>query len=170
MCIICIATSIIYTFNTHGKHSNPQDHHLSYDTINRNHEHYLQHRIHQSKYYLQKYFETCPIISNITTNCLKAHCKYLWKTQKYLLIKVHEEWKPMVICAHNPAHEIKPKQKTPARGKGEQSLFIPNQKEQLGTHTREPSLWEWTKGCPINFLSPSTWREQCLMTVTLAEV
>ena len=80
--VICIATSIIYNFNTHGKHSNPQDHHISHDAIIRNHEHYLQHRILQSKYYLQKYFETCPIVSNITTNCLKAHCKYLWKTQK----------------------------------------------------------------------------------------
>ena len=38
--IICIATSIIYAFYTHGKHSNPQDHHLSYDAIIRNHEHY----------------------------------------------------------------------------------------------------------------------------------
>ena len=82
MDIICIVTSIIYTFNIHGKHSNPQDHHLSYDAIIKNHEHYLQHRIHQSKYYLQKYFETCPIVSKITTNCPKAHCKYLWKTQK----------------------------------------------------------------------------------------
>ena len=40
MDIICIVTSIIYTFNIHGKHSNPQDHHLSYDAIIRNHEHY----------------------------------------------------------------------------------------------------------------------------------
>ena len=40
MHIICIMTFIIYTFNTHGKHSNPQDHHLSYDAIIRNHEHY----------------------------------------------------------------------------------------------------------------------------------
>ena len=48
-----------------------------------------------SKSYLQRYFKNCPIVSNITTNCLKAHCKYLWKTQKYLLIKVHKEWKPM---------------------------------------------------------------------------
>ena len=40
--IISIATSIIYAFNTHGKHSNPQDHHLSYDAIIRNHEHYCK--------------------------------------------------------------------------------------------------------------------------------
>ena len=40
MDIICIATSIIYTFDIHGKHSNPQAHHLSYDAIIRNHEHY----------------------------------------------------------------------------------------------------------------------------------
>ena len=29
MVIICITTSIIYTFNTHGKYSNPQAHHLN---------------------------------------------------------------------------------------------------------------------------------------------
>ena len=49
----------------------------------------------------------------------------------------------MATCAHNPAHVSKFKQKTPAGGKEEwakQPLFIPNQKEQLGTHTREPSL------------------------------
>ena len=40
MDIICIVISIIYAFNTHGKHSNSQDHHLSYDAIIRNHEHY----------------------------------------------------------------------------------------------------------------------------------
>ena len=40
MDIICIATSIIYAFDTHSKHSKSQDHHLSYDTIIRNHEHY----------------------------------------------------------------------------------------------------------------------------------
>ena len=76
--------------------------------------------------------------------------------KKYLLNKVHEEWKPMTICAHNPAHESKPKKKTPVGGKGELPLFIPNQKEQLKTHTREPNLWEWTKGYPISFLSPAT--------------
>ena len=37
----------------------------------------MKYEIHHSKYYLQRYFETCPIVSNITTNCLKAHCKYL---------------------------------------------------------------------------------------------
>ena len=31
-------------------------------------------------------------------------------------------------------------QETPAKGKGEQPLFSHNKKEQLGTHTREPSL------------------------------
>ena len=34
--------------------------------------HYLQYEIHPSKYYLQRYFETCPIVSNITTNCPRA--------------------------------------------------------------------------------------------------
>ena len=31
-------------------------------------------------------------------------------------------------------------QETPANGKGEQPLFSPNQKEQLGSQTREPDL------------------------------
>ena len=30
---------------------------------------YLQYEIHHSKYYLQRYFETYPIVSNIITNC-----------------------------------------------------------------------------------------------------
>ena len=58
----------------------------------------------------------------------------------------------MAICAHNPAHVSKPKQKTLARGKREQPLLIPNKKKkQLWTHTREPSLWEWTKVVPSFF-------------------
>ena len=40
MDIICIVTSIIYSFDTHCKHSNPQAHQLSYDVIIRNHEYY----------------------------------------------------------------------------------------------------------------------------------
>ena len=85
--IICIATSIIYAFDTHGKHSNPQAHHLSYDVIIRNHEHYCRMEFIKENSIYKSIFETCPIVSNITTNCSKAHCKYLWKTQKYLLIK-----------------------------------------------------------------------------------
>ena len=34
--------------------------------------HSLQYEIHHSKYHLQRYFETCPIVSNITTNCPRA--------------------------------------------------------------------------------------------------
>ena len=34
--------------------------------------HYLQYEIHHSKYYLQRYFETYPNVSNITTNCPRA--------------------------------------------------------------------------------------------------
>ena len=34
--------------------------------------HYFQYEIHHSKYYLQRYFETCHIVSNITTNCPRA--------------------------------------------------------------------------------------------------
>ena len=50
----------------------------------------------------------------------------------------------MATYAHNPAHVSKSKQKTPVGGKGlrvgKQLLFIPNQKGQLETHTKEPSL------------------------------
>ena len=95
------------------------------------------------------------------------------KPKKYLLIKVHEEWKPMAICAHNPAHVSKTQAKNTSKRQRrveKQPLFIPNQKEQLGTHTRELSLWEWTKGCTINFLSPSTWHEQCPRAITSTKV
>ena len=98
MVIICITTSVIYIFNAHSKYSIPQTYHLNYDMIIRNYEHYLRYGIHNSKCYLRRYFETYPTVSNITTNYLKAHCKYLWKPKKYLLIKVHEEWKPMATC------------------------------------------------------------------------
>ena len=39
----------------------------------------------------------------------------------------------MAICAHNPAHVSKLKQKTLAGGKGEQPLLIPNQKKNKAT-------------------------------------
>ena len=78
------------------------------------------------------------------------------------------------LSPREPAHVSKPKKKTLVGGKGlrvgKQSLFIPNQKGQLETHTKEPSLWEWTKGCPINFLPPSAWREQCPRAVISVEV
>ena len=41
---------------------------IIYDAIIRNHGHYLQYGIHYSECYLQRHFETCPIVSNITTN------------------------------------------------------------------------------------------------------
>ena len=71
MDIICFATSIIYAFDTHGKHSNPQDHHLSYDAIIRNHEHYCKMEFIKVNTIYKS------IVSNITTNFPKAHCKYL---------------------------------------------------------------------------------------------
>ena len=43
-------------------------------------------------------------------------------------------------------------------------------KRQLETHTREPSLWEWTKSYPIIFLPPSAWHEQCPRAIILVEV
>ena len=69
MDIICITTSIIYTFNTHGKHSNLQAHHLSYDAIIRNHEHYCNmefikvNRIYKSILKLVLLFQTLQLIS-----------------------------------------------------------------------------------------------------------
>ena len=49
---------------------------------------------------------------------------------------------PRGIKTHgNRCTQINPcEQETPVEGKGEQPLFNPNQKEQLRTHTREPSL------------------------------
>ena len=83
----CITTSIIYTFYTRGKTFKPTSSSSKLlETWT------LQYGIHHSKCYLQKCFETYPIVSNITTNCPKAHCKYLWRNpKKILLIKVHEE-------------------------------------------------------------------------------
>ena len=79
-----------------------------------------------------------------------------------------------VGCTQPGLKELAQSKKTSTEGKGlrvgKQSLFIPNQKGQLETHTKEPSLWEWTKGCPINFLPPSAWREQCPRAVISVEV
>ena len=63
---------------------------------------------------------------------------------------------PWGIKTHgNMRSQLSPcEQEAPPEGKGEQPMFSPNQKEQLGTYIREPSLWEWTKGCLLNFLSP----------------
>ena len=99
MVVIYITTSIIYIFNSHGKYLIPQAYHLNYDVFIRNNKHYLWYGIHHSKCYLQRYFETYHIVSNITTHCPKAYCKYLWKPKKYLLlIKVYKGWKPMATC------------------------------------------------------------------------
>ena len=48
---------------------------LYYDVVIRNHEHYYNVEFMMND--LQKHFEACPIVSNITNNCLKAHYKYL---------------------------------------------------------------------------------------------
>ena len=80
MDIICITTSVIYTFNTHGKYSNLRTHHLRYDAIIRNHEHYLQNGIHHSKCYLRKWYNCLlnPISANLGfefEDCAN-HCKF----------------------------------------------------------------------------------------------
>ena len=106
-----------------------------------------------------KVFWNLSYCSNITTNCSKVHCKYLRKTQKYLLIKSmrnESPWQHMHITQPMWAS---------ARKRHKQLT-----KRQLKTHTKEPSLWEWTKGYPINFLPPSAWREQCPRAVISAEV
>ena len=65
------------------------------------------------------------------------------KPKKYLLIKVYGNMCTQ-LSPREPAHVSKPKKKTLVGGKGlrvgKQSLFIPNQKGQLETHTKEPSL------------------------------
>ena len=113
--------------------------------IIRNQEHYLWYGIQHSKCYLQRHFETYPIISNVTTHCPKAHYKCLWKPKYLLIIKVHEGWKPMATCVVNvhfvgwtqpspmgPAHMSKPVQRTSTRSRGlkmdNQPLFILDQR------------------------------------------
>ena len=91
MDIIYIVTSIIYAFDTHGKHPNPQNHHLSYDVIIRNHEHYCNMEfikvniIYKSILKLVLLFQTLQLIAQ------RPIASIYEKTQKYLLIKVHEE-------------------------------------------------------------------------------
>ena len=88
MDIICIATSIIYAFDTHGKHSNPQDHHLSYDAIIRNHEHYYNMEfikvniIYKSILKLDLLFQTLQ---------LKGPLQVFMKNPKVFTNKIHEE-------------------------------------------------------------------------------
>ena len=56
----------------------------------------------------------------------------------------------------NPYEQVQAKNTSRRQRRvGKQPLFIHNQKKQLGTHIREPSLWEWTKGYLISFLPPS---------------
>ena len=79
------------------------------------------------------------------------------KTKKYLLIKVHGN-----MCTQpsprEPAHVSKPKRKNTSR-----------RQKRMG-NTREPSLWEWTKGCLISFLPPFAWHEQWPRAITSVEV
>ena len=91
---------------------------------------------------------------------IKTHGKHvLW-----LFCRMHTSW----------PKRTSPVQKTLEEGKelrvDNQPLFITNQKEQLKTYTREPSPCEWTKGCSISFLPPSTWREQYPRVVMSTEV
>ena len=71
MDIIYITTSIIYVINTHGKHSNSQAHHLSYDAIIRNHEHYCnikfikENSIYKSILKLVLLFQTLQLITQM---------------------------------------------------------------------------------------------------------
>ena len=109
------------------------------------------------------------------------------KPKKYLLIKVHEEWKPMATCVVDVhfvgctqtslkelAHVSKPNPRDPNKRqrdwKWTTSLCSSLTKVQLKTPTRKPSLWGWTGGYSISFLSPFTWCEQCLRAVISAEV
>ena len=63
MVIICITTSIILTFNTHGKYSISQAYHLNYDAII-NIIYDMEFIIVDVTY--KGILETCPISSNIT--------------------------------------------------------------------------------------------------------
>ena len=112
-----------------------------------------------SKCYLQRHFKTYPIISNITTHCLKTHYKYLWKPKIFATnkspwgMKTHGNkycWCP--FCRMNTTqpkgtspHEQAQSKKTLARGRGlkidNQLLFILGQSIAKGLHKRTKSLW-----------------------------
>ena len=84
MDIICIATSIIYVFDTHGKHSNSQDHHLSYDAIIRNHEHYCNMEfikvniIYKSILKLVRLFQTLQLIAQNSITSISEKPKNIY--------------------------------------------------------------------------------------------
>ena len=130
MDIICIMTSIIYAFDTPGKHPNPQDHHLSYDAIISNHEHYCNMEfikvniIYKSILKLVLLFQTLQLIAQ------KPIASIYEKTQKYLLIKVHKEWKPMATCAHNQTQE---------------SHEVGNKSKQRKGHMAQLKVLKWSK-------------------------
>ena len=149
------------------KHSNPQVHHLNY------YKPWTLFEIWNSscKCYLQNYlklvilFQTIQLIAQrpiasiyekkpkLFTNKSPWGIKTYGKHVLWLFCRMHTTW----------PKRTSPVQKTLEEGKelrvDNQPLFITNQKEQLKTYTREPSPCEWTKGCPINFLPLSTWRE-----------
>ena len=90
-----------------------KDHHLSYDAIIRNHEHYCnmefikENNIYKSILKLVLLFQTLQLIA-------QRPIASIMKNPKIFTNKIHEEWKPMATCAHNPAHVSKPKRKTQA--------------------------------------------------------
>ena len=137
--IICTTTCIIYTFNTHGQTFKPTSSSfklLKTMNIICNMEFIIESAIYKS-------IETCPIISNNTTNCPKAHCKYLWKKPKLFTnkspwgIKTHGKHvlDYFVGCTQpgpkGPAHVSKPKPKK---------------------HQQEAKDWEWATS-PCSFLT-----------------
>ena len=107
---------------------------------------------------LQKHFEACPIVSNITTNCPKAHCKYLWKELKVFTNKIpwgmkahgkHVLLMPILLDEHGLAQTnqpmyASPTQKALVRGKGlrvdNQPLFILDQETTKNPHKRTKPL------------------------------
>ena len=165
MDIICIMTSIIYTFNTRGQTFKPTSSSFKLlETMN---------IICKMEFIIRLLMKVFWNMSYCFKhyNWPKAHCKYLRKNPKYSLTKVHEEWKPLANmcclgCAQlgpkGPAHVSKPK---PKNHQQEAKNW-----EWATSPCSSLTLWEWTKGCPTSFLPPSTWREQCPRAVILAEV
>ena len=90
-------------------------------------------------------FQTLQLIAQRPIAIIYEESKKMFTNKSPWGIKTHDNMRTQLNSCE---------QETPAGGKGEQLMLSPNQKEQLGTHTRKPSLWEWTKGCPLNFLSP----------------
>ena len=147
---------LCHNINAHGKYSNPQDHHLNYDAIIRNHVYCSQYRIHHNEGYLQRHFGNLSYYFQNYNELIKGPLQVSIKNPKYVLTKVHKELKTMAnICCpfcrmhiawsrgNNPCKQAQI-QRTPARGRvvgmDNQPLFIPNRRTTGDPYKRTKPL------------------------------